>query len=72
MKEKLAADFEVKRKLKKLMVETVQQMQAASPPPNISFTITRKWMTSWADMLSSRKHAKPTKPQENIFKHLYE
>ncbi len=55
---------EIEKKFKKSMVETIQKMQAANPPPHIPTIVIGEWTTSWVGMARSTK---PTKPQEVPF-----
>ncbi len=63
-KDKFAANQEAENKLKRSMVETIQQMQAVNLPPNLQNFSIREWTTSWADMPSSSEPTKSTKFQE--------
>lgn len=54
-KNKTTIDWEAKKKLKKSMVETIQQMQVANPLTDILSIPTKEWITSWVGMPSSTK-----------------
>ncbi len=64
MKNKTISKWEANKKLKKFMVETIQQMQATTPPLEAPFTLVGEWFTSWTKMPSSIDLAKPSKLQE--------
>ncbi len=51
-KNKSIIDQETKKKLKNIMVKTIQQMQIASPPPNLPAIIVGEWTIGWIKMLS--------------------
>ncbi len=60
-KYKTTIDWEPKKKLNFLMVETIQQMQVANHLTDILFTLAREWITSWVGMPSSTKPTESTK-----------
>ncbi len=60
----LVANWEVEKKLKKSMVETIQQMQVVSSPFDLLTPLVGEWTTSWVGMPSSTKLAERTKFQE--------
>ncbi len=51
--------WEVEEKLKRSMVETIQQMQVLNLPPNLPIPSIEEWTANWAGMLS------PTKPENS-------
>ncbi len=63
-KNKSITSWEAKEKLKKPMVETIQQMQAVNPSLDLPTPLVGEWTISWARMRSLIKHLEPTKLQE--------
>jgi hypothetical protein len=60
-KNKFAIDWEVEEKLKKSMVETIQQMHVVNLPPDLPTPSIEEWTANWARMPSPAKPANPTK-----------
>jgi hypothetical protein len=66
-KNKFAVDWETEEKLKRYMVETIQQMQVINSPLDLPIPSTKEWTISWARMPSSIEPANPIKLQEVPF-----
>jgi hypothetical protein len=66
-KNKFVVDWETEEKLKRSMVETIQQMQVINPPLDLPIPSTKEWTISWVRMPTSIECADPIELQEVPF-----
>jgi hypothetical protein len=66
-KNKFAIDWEIEEKLKRSMVEPIQQMQVINLPLDLPIPSTKEWMISWARMPNSTEPANLIELQEVPF-----